>query len=243
MSCKRVFSSDFDSRDRIHILYPGLITSVAGTGIVSQCVPENLECEMSNARIMMISTDTFELVFLISAIAGTASFVFKAIVSLTLGEMHDIDTDLGAGDIAHDGIQSSDAAFELFSITSLTGFFMMFGWSGLAAYKEFSLSQSGTFGCALLVGFVAMYGTAKLFSAARLLVSKGSVFVIENTLDKPATVYQMIPVDGTGVIQITIDGQVRELGAQSADGVEIPSFTTVKVVSVVDTNTVKVSRV
>lgn len=201
------------------------------------------ESESKEAKIMIISSDTFELIFWISAIAGTAMFVFKTIVALAIGEMHDIDTDLGVGDIAHDGVDSSDAAFELFSITSLTGFFMMFGWSGLAAYKEYNLSQSTAFACACVIGFIAMYGTAKLFSAARLLVSRGSVFLIENTLGKTGTVYQMIPADGTGVIQITIDGQVRELGAQSAEGVEIPSFTTVTVVSVVDTNTVKVSSI
>lgn len=191
---------------------------------------------------MSIPTNTFELTFWTCAILGTALFAIKAISALFLGAEYDLDTDLVAGDVAHEGVGSSDAAFELFSITSITGFFMMFGWSGLAAYKEFQWSGIVSLLFAGGIGFLTMIGTAKLFSVARLLVSRGSVFTINTALHKTGSVYQAIPAGGRGVIQITIGGQLREIVAESESGEEIPSFVNVEVVSIVSDDTVKVRR-
>jgi len=81
-----------------------------------------------------------------------------------------------------------------------------------------------------------------LFNAARKLVSLGARFAIEDTIGMTASVYQRIPPDGRGMIQVAIDGMTREIEALSEDKVELESFQAVKVVRVVDHMTVTVKK-
>jgi hypothetical protein len=48
----------------------------------------------------------------------------------------DTDLDIVSHHTTHAGIDSPDAAVQLISLTSLTGFVMMFGWIGLTCYEQ-----------------------------------------------------------------------------------------------------------
>jgi hypothetical protein len=184
-----------------------------------------------------------DLMFWFSALAGTFFFVLRVIsmlVGASAGE--------GSMDIEHDASSAngadSDSAFEFISINTLTAFFMMFGWVGLAAHKQFALSGALSLVLAGVSGMLCMMITMWLFSAAKKLGSKGSDFSIAKTLGVTATVYQKIPSEGKGKIQLSVDGgMTREIDAVSEKHEEIESFATVKVKSVVDNNTVSVVKI
>lgn len=189
---------------------------------------------------MLEGMDSYEIAFWVCAIAGTTLFFLKSLLLIVGGMDHELDID--SNEIAQDGLDSSDAAFKLLSINSITGFFMMFGWVGLACYVQAELIPILSLFGGTIAGLITMYLTAKLFQGARHLISNGSQFIIENTVGKTGSVYQEIPENGSGKIQITVDGITREIDAISADNQSINSFTTIEVVSVLNPTTVAVKQ-
>ncbi|MCO6432545.1 MAG: hypothetical protein J5J00_16955 [Deltaproteobacteria bacterium] len=193
---------------------------------------------------MFESMDSFQISFWVCAIAGTSFFALKVLTSLMAGIGHDLDADFDAApEVAHDGIESSDAAFKAISITSLTGFFMMFGWVGLASYEQAQLGSVLSLFAATAAGAVTMYVTALIFQAATKLSSAGARFDINATVGKSASVYQKIPANGRGRIQMQVADVTHEIDAISENLTEIESFAAVEVVRVVNSDTVSVKRI
>lgn len=135
---------------------------------------------------------------------------------------------------------SSDAAFKVASFHTLTGFFMLFGWGGLAASSQYGLSDFFSILIALAAGTM-MVGLTALFSRlAAKLTSAGADFHISDAVGKKGMVYQTIPQGGRGVIQLPVAGLIRELDAVGEGEQEIPSFSTVTVLRAVNHRTVQV---
>lgn len=187
---------------------------------------------------MFVGLDSFEAAFWVCATVGTTLFVLKSLLMIVGGLDGHVDTD--AGDVGHEGADGSDVAFKLLSINSITGFFMMFGWVGLAAYKQMSMNGLISLLLGAFAGLVMMLLTARLFQSARLFTSSGSRFVITNAIGQIGSVYEEIQAGGSGKIQITVDHVTREIDAVSADGSAIASFKTIEVIEVVNPTTVSV---
>lgn len=190
-----------------------------------------------------ISLTPLEYVFWFCALAGTV--VFLARVGLMLMGIADMDGGDGldsAQAMGHAHLAShSDSLFEILSVNSVTAFFMMFGWTGLACYAQFSLGAVLSIMGALTAGVLCMLMTAYLFRWARKLASAGGAFDIHKTIGCQAQVYQRIPADGRGKITIDMpDSMTHEVDAIAEDGKEIDSFKTVQVIRVVDQHTVAV---
>lgn len=191
---------------------------------------------------MFEGMDNYQTIFWVCAIAGTAAFAIKTATSLLIGADHDLDGGIGeVHEVAHDGIESSDAAFQLISITSLTGFFMMFGWIGLAMYEQGNILIA--FLSAFVAGLLTMYITAFIFRAAAKLAGGGARFDIKDSIGKTANVYQRIGSGGRGRIQISLADVTHEIDAISEDGADIDSFSSVEIVRAVDGNTVSVKKI
>ena len=190
---------------------------------------------------MVENLNAFQMTFWFCALCGTGFFLINTVLSMVSGV--DTDLDIGSHHTTHEGIGSPDAAFQLISLTSLTGFVMMFGWIGLTSYEQFHLDPLLTFLCALSAGFITMFLTAKIFQSAKRLASNGSVFDISQALGKVAVVYARIPVDGKGQIQIAISSLTHELDALSSDNVVIESNTHVEVLRILDNTTVIVKPI
>lgn len=163
--------------------------------------------------------DTF---FWFFAIAGTILFLLRfMLMFVEFGE--------GLGEDHH-----ADADFKMLSTHSMTGFFMMFGWSGLAALHQFHLPAGWAslvaFGCGLSCLFVLR----RLFRGARRLVSRGRSLNYNEAVGKCGHVYQRIPARGTGKIIVTYEGFQHEMEAVSVNAQEIPSFTQIEVVRILD---------
>lgn len=190
---------------------------------------------------MVENLNAYQMTFWFCALCGTGFFLINTVMSMISGV--DTDLDIVSHHTTHEGIDSPDAAFQLISLTSLTGFVMMFGWIGLTCYEQFHLDPLMTFLCALSAGFITMYLTAKIFQSAKRLASNGSVFDISQALGKVAVVYARIPVDGKGQIQIAISSLTHELDALSSDNVVIESNTHVEVLRILDNTTVIVKPI
>jgi hypothetical protein len=187
---------------------------------------------------------TLESVFWVSAVIGSILFVGRFAMML-------MGADHGGGDVAGHGdggfgnsdLGYSDLAFEFFSLNTIMAFFMMFGWAGLACYKQYSMGAAISVFVALAAGLVSMVIVVYVFRMVRKLSCAGCEFNIEDTVGEKASVYQLIPETGKGRIQVSVkNGVTREIDAVSADRKEIKSFETVEVVGVVDKNTVSVRK-
>lgn len=200
-----------------------------------------------------------ELMFWSFAVFGTL-FFFLRVAAMAIGGFgsDDLDADAdghfdadGDGDVVdaelvedgqgHHG-HASDAAFKLLSVHTVTGFCMMFGWMGLASYKQFGLGAPLSVLAAFAAGFSTMYATAWLFKMASHMTSMGASFTAKDLVGKEATVYLRIPESGRGKIQIGVDGITRFIEAVSDDGAEIDSFKVVQVTRAMDASTVAVRR-
>lgn len=187
--------------------------------------------------------DAPELVFWASALFGTTLFILRLLVTFIAGISEDVgdfeDLTLEHGHDHH----SATGSFKIFTIHSLSGFFMMFGWIGLACVKQLDYSHSLSLLMALLAGFATMILTALIFKGALMLVSPGTRFDIKKTVGLIGTVYQSIPHDGQGKIQLVVDGVTREILAQSNNHSTIASFKTVRVTRALDHETVIVTEI
>jgi len=188
---------------------------------------------------IMQNAGPLEMVFWVCALVATIFFVGRVIMMVVTGGM-DVDIDTGGhGDVGH----HPDSSFELISINTITAFLMMFGWIGLACYKQFGLGATASVALALLAGTVCMFATAFCFKQAKRLASGGSAFSLQKTVGKKASVYQRIPAQGRGKIAISVGDMTHEIDAIAADQKEIVSFQAVEVVSVVDQTTVAVKKI
>ncbi len=193
---------------------------------------------------MFVSVITFfkevsDLVFWSSALFGTVLFVLR-LCATVVGGVSDESDDMMIEDA--DEYHHYTGSFKLFTLHSVSGFFMMFGWVGLACVKQLHYSQHVAILFSFIAGFATMLLTALIFKWSQLLVSSGTRFSIEKTVGMVGTVYQQIPNKGHGKIQLIVDGVTREILAQSHDNHSIESFCSVQVVGVLDYETVLVKK-
>ncbi len=187
--------------------------------------------------------ETPDLVFWATALFGTTLFFLRLCATLigsTTDDMAEFNHSFADdGEMHH----SSTGSFKLFTVHSISGFFMMFGWVGLACIKQLGYSHPTSILIALMAGTTAMVLTGLIFKGAMLLVSSGTHFDIKKTVGLVGTVYQRIPNTGQGKIQLVVDGVTREVLAQSLNHCAIDSFKLVKVIKFLDHEIVLVQEI
>ncbi|NBQ17347.1 hypothetical protein EBU24_03455 [bacterium] len=192
--------------------------------------------------MMKIITDflasSSDTIYWISATAGTTFLLLRIAMSFIGGGFFEDDMDVDHGQDTGD--HHDNALFKFFTLHSLSGFLMMFGWSGLACIYQFDLSAGYSCLIALACGFAMLLIVGLIMRATKFFESSGAVFSSEKTIGLVGTVYQRIPSDGQGKIQIVVNGSTRELLAQSFNKKDIESFTLIKVVKAVDHEMVEV---
>lgn len=162
-------------------------------------------------------------------VAGCVTLVM-ALLALFGLEHH--DTDIG-------GVDHFDGS-TLLSVKPMTGFFLGFGWAGGIALD---------LGCSLLVatviafvcGSIVMVAIAWLIRAIYSMRSDGTR-QINNAIGTVGTVYVTLPASrlSGGQINVNVGGRLETLSALNAGLRAVPSGEKVKVVGVIDTNTVLV---
>lgn len=152
------------------------------------------------------------------------------------GNIHtggDLD-DINHGGNFHEAGSPSDLpALKLFTVQGTVAFLTVFGWMTLVCYHQnLNIVLSILIGFA--AGFAIMYAMAKIFQSFKKLVQNGTVDY-RNALGLDGTVYIPIPPksQGSGKINIMIQGSLRECEAITEGFETIPTGTGVRVVDVI----------
>lgn len=166
--------------------------------------------------------------FWYSAIFGTGMFLVQTLINA-----------LGLFEMADD-LEWSEVSFRIASKLTWTAFLMMFGWVGLAALHEFSLSPLFSLLTAIGVGCLTILSLTFILKKALLLKSYGTSFNLNDMVGKKATTYQKIPLNGVGKVTIVHNEIFHEIDAISPYQEEIPSFVSVTIIEKINETTVAI---
>ena len=174
-----------------------------------------------------------ETAFLTCAILGGTILVCQVLIGLVGFEFH-LDTDGGDLDADH-----GDGFLGVLSIRAISSAFLFFGLGGLTALY-YGMEEQAALGLALLAGAGALYAVAMIMKSLAGLKADGTAR-IERTVGLAATVYLRIPAEksGAGKIHMKLQNRTVEYQALTA-GPELPTGAQVKVVGVVNSDTVEV---
>jgi hypothetical protein len=165
-------------------------------------------------------------VYLICAIAGGTILVLRVILMVLGLDNSDVAGDM---DIA-EGVEGHGGGFNILSLQSISGFFTMFGLVGMGLL-QINVAEPLSFVGALAAGSITAWATGMIFLSMRRLQSDGTM-VIQNAVGQIGTVYLTIPEQGTGVVNVTVQGAQRTLDANSEKGQRIPTGKLVRVVGI-----------
>ena len=178
--------------------------------------------------------DTFsatERVFFLAAFTGGLTFIVMTILMF-----------VGGGVDEAEGISGdADASFKALSLNGISAFFMMFGLVGLAALREFDSNSAMAAIVGAIAGLAAVATLKKLFSLFQGLEESGNV-KNDAAIGCIGTVYINLPEQGTGQVELTIQGRLRVMDAISTDSVAIETGQRVEVIGIESGNTLRVKR-
>ena len=162
--------------------------------------------------------------------------VGDALDGLDAGGDFDADFDMD-GDIDH---PSTELSFRFLSFQGLTVFFMMFGIFGLAIYRTgiwvvFSLAGG------ISAGLFTVWVMGLLFALLGRLQSEGTIN-LENAIGQQGSVYLTIQENGSGQIQVVVQGSLKIFDAVEKTGGKITTGEKIKVINVLDNKTLVVEK-
>ena len=160
--------------------------------------------------------------FLICAFLGTGIFALKTFMPIDSG------SEIG-GDFT--GLTDTDASFSLFTIESVSAFFMCFGCMGWAAKDYLHLNLKIALIIAVVSGIIGMLFFSFLVTQIRKLEHCPKVDLNE-LVNKKGKAYLNFEPNGTGKITIELGGAERELDARNNSDQEIKSFDPVRVIKI-----------
>lgn len=183
----------------------------------------------------------FEKILFVIAIIATLLFLLQTIMIFIGGG--DID-DLAAFGDADEAIGHDDGVdSQYLTLKNLIAFFTMFGWIGLACFKN-GMSYLPTILIATLAGVTMVAIMMFLFKSISKL-KYDSTLKLEHAIGKKGTVYLTIPAssNGLGKINIRINNALLELDAMTNDKKDIANGALVEVTEILGNNTLLVTKI
>lgn len=132
-----------------------------------------------------------------------------------------------------DGSNPADfGTMQLFTLQGIMTFLCVFGWTGIIC-TSLGLHVAIAIIIALVLGFLAMLGVAKVLQLTRKLTQDGSLDV-RRLLGEKGRVYIPIPANASGEGKVTIAAGERfiELSAVTDEQDTIPTGTQVRIIDV-----------
>jgi hypothetical protein len=168
------------------------------------------------------------------------------------------DAGQGAGSMPGDGVFGpADAAhatpepmaeaigggLRLFTVKGVVAFFTLFGWTGAMLARDSGIHWAITLLSAIVAGFAGMFLIALIFLGVSRLQSSGNL-VLRDAVGKTGTAYIPIPASrtGRGKVNVLLQERMNELAAVTDDKEIIRSGASVRIVGILDANTIIVSR-
>ncbi len=189
--------------------------------------------------LFWISLSGVDRVFLICTLIGGLLFIARGVLGLFgLGD-HGADggVDLSMADLT----EGADLSFKVLTLQGITGFFLIFGLTGLALHRGSRVGELASILGALVAGAAMVLLLAKLTQMMQGLHSSGNIDM-RQAAGQSALVYLTIPHRGTGQIQISIQGRSRIVDAMSKEDEPIKTGERVEVVEVVNSGLMLVKR-
>lgn len=182
------------------------------------------------------SLSTLQRVFGFFALPATLVLIIQSVLVLFGIGHHEADFGHAHVDVAHDHMDVSDG-FALFSVRGLVAFFSVGGWTGIVLDGA-GASPVITILLSLAAGTAALYTVALLFRMAAKLQSSGNI-ELKNAVGKNAKVYIPIPAKerGSGKVTLTLQERFVECDAITRASRGLKTGELVRVVAVVDENT------
>lgn len=173
-----------------------------------------------------------QLFYGIGLVAGIVAIAL-AVLAMVGMESHDALDAAGTGGFDHGG-------GGIFSIKPLTGFFLGFGWSGGIALDA-GLSLGPAVAIAVFAGTALMGVIVLMFRTIHAMRSDGTMRIAD-ALGAIGTIYITVPPGKTAGGQVTVNfsGRQETFAALSAAERAIPSGAKVRVVGIIDGQTVMV---
>jgi hypothetical protein len=163
-------------------------------------------------------------VYFIIGFTATLLFTARLMMALFIGD--------DGGDADMDGGVSgdTDASFQIFSLLSITAFFMGVGWMGVACRYDWQMGGSISMLISVGFGTFLMFGSAFMMNFIRSL-SQEKTWDVTTAKDTVGRVYLTVPAhgEGRGQVAVTVSGRRKILEAAST-GVSIASHLPVRVV-------------
>jgi hypothetical protein len=190
-----------------------------------------------------------ETMFLVCAALGGTVLVIQLVLALMgIGADHDLD-DGGGADVhvdgsdgdAHDGGGAHGGNWFLGVLTFKTAIAALtfFGIGGKIAMNS-GADDWAAVGIAIACGAAALYLVGMLMRSLHKMKSDGTAR-IERAVGHPATVYLRIPGSRAGAGKVHLNLQNRTVEYQAVTpGAELPTGAQVKVIAVVNADTVEV---
>ena len=167
--------------------------------------------------------------------SGDADFGDSADLDTDLDTDSDFDSANESSEVEGNDYDLSDSGtLRLFTLKGIMAFCSIGGWVGLLIETYNVMSFISILG-ALVSGFLAMYLIAKIIQLSSKLQSSGNIN-IKNALGKIAEVYVTIPPKGkgSGKINVTIDGRLREYDAITNNDTGINYGALVRITDVIE---------
>ena len=175
-------------------------------------------------------------------LSASLIFVIQSIMTFVgLGGDGGFDGDFSTG---FDDLSTLDAdpGMNLYTFRNLVNFLLGFGWTAILLRDRIA-SIAWLMVLAVLVGLALVAVVMYLFKWLNGMQQSGNIDVFRAAVGCQGRVYLTIPSErkGEGQVQITISGSVREYNAVT-DGDEIKTGTPIKVVEVLNSNTLVVEE-
>lgn len=182
----------------------------------------------------MFGLSWIEVIYWASAIVGGTLLLLRMLLLAFGGGDFGEDVD---GDVSLD----EDVGFKFMSLQGLTSFFMMFGLVGLTMLKA-DLPVLLTVIGGVAAGAVTVGVIGLIFSQMKRLQTEGTIN-IRNTIGNEGSVYLTIPKNGTGQVQVIVQGSLKIFDASSKSKTAIATGEKVRVVDVSGGNTLIVEKI
>lgn len=181
------------------------------------------------------SLATPERIFWGIALVTSAVLVLQLLLSFFgLDGDADIDVDADFSDAGHGG------GVGILSVRTVTAFFTGFGWGGVIALDQ-GFSVPGATVAAVVTGGVLMMAVYGLMRALFGLRYSGTLDY-KNAIGVTGSVYLPVPgnMEGPGQVEVLVQGRLRTVQAFTRAPTKIPNRARIKVVDVVDQQTLLV---
>ena len=151
----------------------------------------------------------------------------------------DVDTSVDGGDLSN-----IEGGSNLYTFRNFVNFILGFGWSAILL-QDSIISTPVLIFVSALIGVALVAAVMYLFKWLSGMQQSGNINLQKSAAGCEGKTYLTIPAarKGTGKVQITISGAVREYDAVTESDVPLKTGTPIRVVDVIDAETLLVEEI